>query len=202
MAKKAKAERKAKIARKTKETSIKVSLNIDGPGECCISTTIPFLDHMLELFARHGLFALTVQAEGDTEVDFHHTVEDIGICLGKAFEKSLGEKRGIVRYGHAAIPMDETLTQVTVDLSGRPHLVFNASLPKEKVGNFDLELAEEFFRSFTNHIKANIHINLIYGENLHHILEAIFKAASRALDQATSLDRRNTGIPSTKGTLE
>lgn len=202
MSKKAKTERKAKVTRKTKETSINISLNIDGPGEYQIHTPIPFLNHMLELFARHGLFELTIHAEGDTEVDFHHTVEDVGICLGKAFDKALGEKRGIARYGHAAVPMDETLAQVTVDLSGRPHLIFNANLPKEKVGDFDLELSEEFFRAFTNHIKANIHINLIYGENLHHIMEAIFKSASRALDQATSLDQRNTGIPSTKGTLE
>ncbi len=194
--------RQAKISRKTKETSIKINLNLDGQGDYKIQTPIPFLNHMLELFARHGLFDLTIRAEGDTEIDFHHTVEDIGICLGKAFEKALEEKRGIHRYGNVSLPMDETLVQVSVDLSGRPYLVFNASLPKEKAGEFDLELAEEFFRAFCNHMKATLHINLIYGENLHHILEAMFKATGRAMDQASALDQRNTAIPSTKGTLE
>jgi imidazoleglycerol-phosphate dehydratase len=156
---------------------------------------------MLELFSRHGLFDIAIEATGDTEIDFHHTVEDIGICLGKAFEKALGNREGIVRYGHAAIPMDETLAQVSIDLSGRPFLVFQAELPKGKVGEFDLELAEEFFRAFSNHLQANLHITLLYGENLHHILEAVFKAASRAMDQATALDPRAKGIPSTKGTL-
>jgi imidazoleglycerol-phosphate dehydratase len=194
--------RQAKIARKTGETSIKLSLTLDGTGEYRIETPIPFLNHMLELFARHGLFDLTIKASGDTDVDFHHTVEDIGICLGKAFQKALGEKKGIIRYGHASVPMDETLTQVTVDLSGRPFLIFKADLPKEKVGEFDLELAEEFFRSFTNHLKANLHIHLLYGENLHHILESMFKATARALRQSTALDDRQVGIPSTKGTLD
>ncbi len=194
--------RSAKVARKTGETSIKVTLELDGKGVYKIDTPIPFLNHMLELFTRHGLFDLTLEATGDTEVDFHHTVEDIGICLGKAFEEALGNKKGIARYGHAAIPMDETLTQVTVDLSGRPYLKFQAELPKEKVGEFDLELAEEFFRAFTNHIKANLHLHLFYGENLHHILESMFKATARALRQATGMDRGQTGIPSTKGTLD
>lgn len=194
--------RQAKVARKTKETSIKVNLNLDGKGKYEIHTPVPFMNHMLELFARHGLFDLTIHAEGDTAVDFHHTIEDVGICLGKAFEKSLQDKRGIVRYGHASIPMDESLAQISVDISGRPRLIFHADLPKEKVGNFDLELAEEFFRAFSNHIKATIHINLIYGDNLHHILEAMFKAMGRALDQATALDQRNPMVPSTKGTLE
>ena len=130
-----------------------------------------------------------------------HTVEDVGICLGQAFDKALKDKRGIKRYGHSSIPMDETLAEVSLDLSGRPHLVFNASIPKGKVGDFDLELAEEFFRAFANHLKATLHINLIYGENLHHIIEAIFKAVGRGIDQATMLDKRNTAIPSTKGTL-
>ena len=156
---------------------------------------------MLELFARHGLFDLDVEATGDTQIDFHHTVEDIGICLGKAFQKALGDRGGIVRYGHAVIPMDETLAQASIDISGRPFLVFRANIPKGKVGEFDLELAEEFFRAFANHLQANLHINLIYGGNLHHIVEAIFKATARALDQATALDPRSRAIPSTKGTL-
>ncbi len=194
--------RHAKVARKTTETSIRIRLEVDGKGTDDLRTPVPFLTHMLDLFARHGLFDLAIQAEGDTEVDFHHTVEDIAICLGKAFDKALGDKEGIRRYGFASIPMDEALAQVSVDLSGRPYLVFQADLPKEKVGKFDLELAEEFFRAFANHLRATLHINLLYGENLHHMIEAIFKAAGRALDQATSLDRRNPGIPSTKGTLD
>ena len=193
--------REAKISRKTKETSINLHLKLDGKGKYEIQTPVPFLNHMLELFARHGLFDLKIQAQGDTEVDFHHTVEDVGICLGQAFDKALKDKRGIKRYGHSSIPMDETLAEVSLDLSGRPHLVFNASIPKGKVGDFDLELAEEFFRAFANHLKATLHINLIYGENLHHIIEAIFKAVGRGIDQATMLDKRNTAIPSTKGTL-
>jgi imidazoleglycerol-phosphate dehydratase len=197
--------RTSKISRKTKETSIKANLNIDGQGNYDIRTPVPFLNHMLELFSRHGLFDIAIEATGDTEIDFHHTVEDIGICLGiclgKAFEKALGNREGIVRYGHAAIPMDETLAQVSIDLSGRPFLIFQAELPKGKVGEFDLELAEEFFRAFSNHLQANLHITLLYGENLHHILEAVFKAAARAMDQATALDPRAKGIPSTKGTL-
>jgi len=194
--------RHAKVARKTTETSIRIRLEVDGKGTDDLRTPVPFLTHMLDLFARHGLFDLAIQAAGDTEVDFHHTVEDIAICLGKAFDKALGDKEGIRRYGFASIPMDEALAQVSVDLSGRPYLVFQADLPKEKVGKFDLELAEEFFRAFANHLRATLHINLLYGENLHHMIEAIFKAAGRALDQATSLDRRNPGIPSTKGTLD
>lgn len=194
--------RSAKVARETGETSIKVTLNLDGKGVYKIDTPIPFLNHMLELFTRHGLFDLNLEATGDTEVDFHHTVEDAGICLGKAFAKALGNKKGIARYGHAAIPMDETLTQVTVDLSGRPYLKFQAALPKEKVGEFDLELAEEFFRAFTNHIKANLHIHLFYGENLHHILESMFKATARSLREAAGKDKGQTGVPSTKGTLD
>jgi imidazoleglycerol-phosphate dehydratase len=193
--------RKAKIVRKTKETEISVVLNIDGKGQYDINTPVPFLNHMLELFSRHGLFELVIKAAGDTDVDFHHTVEDIGICLGRAFEKGLGDKKGIRRYGHASIPMDETLAQVSIDLSGRPHLTFRAQLAAGKVGEFDLELAEEFFRALANHLKATLHINLIHGENQHHSLEAIFKATARALDQACSFDPRNTGVPSTKGAL-
>ncbi len=194
--------RSAKIDRKTGETSIKVTLKLDGKGTYKIDTPIPFLNHMLELFTRHGLFDLKLTATGDTEVDFHHTVEDVGICLGKAFDRALGDKAGIARYGHASIPMDETLTQVTVDLSGRPYLKFQADLPKEKVGEFDLELAEEFFRAFTNHIKANLHIFLFYGDNMHHILESMFKATARALRQAAGKDPAQAGIPSTKGVLD
>ena len=194
-------DRMSKISRKTTETTIKTKLNVDGRGSYKIDTPVHFLNHMLELFARHGLFDLDVEAAGDTQIDFHHTVEDIGICLGKAFQKALGNREGIVRYGHATVPMDETLAQASIDISGRPFLVFRADIPKGKVGEFDLELAEEFFRAFANHLQANLHINLIYGGNLHHIVEAIFKATARALDQATSLDPRSRNIPSTKGTL-
>lgn len=193
--------RKASIERVTKETQIKLSLSIDGKGAARICTSVPFLDHMLNLFARHGLFDLEVEAKGDIDIDFHHTVEDIGIVLGTAFGKALGGKQGIRRYGAATVPMDEALATVAVDLSGRPYLVYNVDLPKVKIGEFDVELAREFFQALANNLAANIHINVMYGDNVHHILEACFKALARAMDQATQLDERIEGVLSTKGKL-
>jgi imidazoleglycerol-phosphate dehydratase len=193
--------RSAVIERITKETQIKLSLEIDGKGDAQICTSVPFLDHMLDLFARHGLFDLKVEAHGDIDIDFHHTVEDIGIVLGSAFKEALGDKCGIRRYGQTTVPMDETLASVATDLSGRPYLVYNVDLPKVKIGEFDVELVREFFQGFVNHCGANLHINLMYGDNVHHIVEACFKAAARALDQATQLDPRIEGVMSTKGKL-
>ena len=193
--------RKATIERITRETQIKLTLDLDGTGEAKVCTSVPFLDHMLNLFARHGLFDLTVEAKGDIDIDFHHTVEDIGIVLGEALKEALGNKEGIRRYGQATVPMDETLASVAVDLSGRPCLVYNVRLPKVKIGEFDVELAKEFFQALTNNLAANIHINVMYGDNVHHILEACFKALARALDQATQMDPRIAGVMSTKGKL-
>jgi len=194
-------ERKAEVKRKTKETDISVYLKLDGRGEYKINTTVPFLDHMLSQIAKHGFFDLEINAKGDTDVDYHHTVEDVGIALGDAFKKALGEKEGIRRYGHAVIPLNEALSMVSVDISGRPYIVYNVAMPKEKVGEFDVELTEEFFRAFANSSGMSLHINVMYGNNLHHIIESIFKAAARALDEATSIDERVKGIPSTKGKL-
>jgi imidazoleglycerol-phosphate dehydratase len=194
-------ERKAEVKRKTKETDISIYLKLDGKGEYKINTTVPFLDHMLSQIAKHGFFDLEISAKGDTEVDYHHTVEDVGIALGEAFKKALGEKEGIRRYGHAVIPLNEALSMVTVDISGRPYIVYNVKMPKEKVGEFDVELTEEFFRAFANSSGMSLHINVMYGNNLHHIIESIFKAAARALDEATAIDERVKGIPSTKGKL-
>lgn len=193
--------RTAEIERITSETKITLKLAIDGSGMVAIRTTVPFLDHMLHLFARHGLFDLTVEAHGDIDIDFHHTVEDIGIVLGEAFRQALGDKKGIVRYGTARIPMDETLADVSVDLSGRPYLVYNVALPKVKVGDFDAELAKEFFQAFANTCGCNLHLNLLYGDNVHHIIEACFKGFGRALDAATRQDTRLNGVMSTKGVL-
>ncbi len=193
--------RSADIERITTETEIKLKLNIDGNGSAAIQTTVPFLDHMLNLFSRHGLFDLDIEARGDTDIDFHHLVEDLGIVLGEAFRKALGDKKGIVRYGNSRIPMDETLADITVDLSGRPYLVYNLDLPKVKVGNFDVELAKEFFQAFANSCACNLHINLIYGDNIHHIIEACFKGFGRALDSATKFDSRVDGVMSTKGVI-
>ena len=193
--------RKATIERVTKETQIKLSLEIDGTGESKICTSVPFLDHMLDLFARHGLFNLQVDARGDIDIDFHHTVEDIGIVLGQALKEALGDKKGIRRYGQASVPMDETLASVAVDISGRPYLVFHVSLPKVKIGEFDVELVREFFQAVANNLGANIHVNVMYGDNVHHMVEACFKAFARAMDQATQVDPRIEGVMSTKGTL-
>ncbi len=193
--------RKATLERVTKETQIRLSLAIDGRGDAKICTSVPFLDHMLDLFARHGLFDLEVEAKGDIDIDFHHTVEDIGIVLGEAFRQALGDKKGIRRYGQGSVPMDEALANVTVDLSGRPYLVYNVELPKVKIGEFDVELAKEFFQALTNNLGANIHFNVLYGANVHHILEACFKALARAFDLATQVDSRIEGVMSTKGKL-
>ena len=193
--------RYAELERITKETRIKLSLEVDGCGEGAICTSVPFLDHMLNLFARHGLFDLEIEACGDIDIDFHHTVEDIGIVLGEAFKRALADKKGIRRYGQATVPMDETLAAVAVDISGRPFLVYNVRLPKVKIGEFDVELAREFFQAFANHCGLNLHVNVMYGENVHHILEACFKAVARAMDTATQLDPRVQGVMSTKGVL-
>jgi len=193
--------RKAKIERKTLETGVELELVIDGSGEHDISTGIPFFDHMLTHIARHGFFDLKVSATGDTEVDFHHSVEDIGICLGQAFKIALDGYKGIVRYGNALVPMDEALVSVAMDIGGRPHLVFNAKIERAKVGDFDTELVEEFLKAFSNHLGCNLHVNAMYGSNTHHIIEAIFKALAKALDAATMIDKRVTGVLSTKGKI-
>lgn len=194
--------RSAKIERQTKETEICVELNLDGSGKQQISTPAPFFSHMLSALTRHGFFDLSVAAKGDIEIDAHHTVEDVGICLGEAFKKALGDKTGIRRFGRGTMPMHEALASVIIDFSGRPFLVFNVDLPKAQIGNFETELVEEFFIAFCNHSGANIHVNLAYGDNLHHIIEVIFKAFGRALDEATSIDPRIDGVLSTKGSLE
>jgi len=194
-------KRAAEIVRKTKETDITLKLTLNGEGRSTISTGIPFLNHMLELFTKHGLFDLKLKAKGDLEVDFHHTVEDIGICLGQAFAKALGDKRGIRRYGEATIPMDEALTTVAVDLSGRSFLAYNVKIRRIKIGNFNAGLVKEFFRAFVDQADLTLHINLLYGEDIHHSIEAIFKAFARAMRQATEPDLRVKGIPSTKGRL-
>ncbi len=193
--------RSASINRKTAETDIQLSLNIDGSGQSTIATGVGFLDHMLTLLAKHGLFDLTVKCNGDVHVDAHHTTEDIGICLGMAFDQALGDKKGITRYGHMVLPMEETLVTVAVDLSGRNYVVFQAPMPSEKIGEFDSELVEDFWYSFASNSKCNYHTLLHYGRNTHHIAEAIFKASARALRIATTIDARQTGVPSTKGVL-
>jgi len=193
--------RKGKISRTTKETEIKVDLNLDGLGKHKISTSIPFLDHMLSLLAAHGLFDLVIQARGDTAVDFHHTVEDIGICLGGALKQALGGKEGVGRYGSAFVPMDESLASVHVDLSGRPHLVYHVPLRKRKIGDFDTELVKEFFQALVNNAGITLHAQVVYGNNGHHMVESLFKACGRALRQAVSKDEKVRGVPSTKGRL-
>lgn len=189
------------IERNTKETQISLSLNIDGEGQADIQTPVPFLNHMLDATARHGHFDLTVNAAGDVEIDDHHTTEDVGICLGQAIQGALGDKRGIKRYGNAFVPMDETLAQVVIDLSNRPHLEFRAEFPSQKVGTFDTELVHEFFWKLALEARMNLHVIVHYGTNTHHIIEAIFKAFTKALDEATQIDPRVKGVPSTKGML-
>jgi imidazoleglycerol-phosphate dehydratase len=193
--------RKAVSERKTKETNIRVELDLDGTGITSITTPLPFLSHMLEQIGRHGAIDLSVVAEGDVEIDGHHTTEDVGIVLGKAVLDALGDRHGIRRYGSATLPMDEALVTAALDLSGRPFFVFRVPLPKAKLGNWDVELAEVFFEAFARTAQANLHIRLVEGSNLHHIVEVSFKAFSKALRQAVELDPRATGIPSTKGTL-
>ena len=194
--------RTATIKRDTKETQIRLELNLDGTGRADIATGCGFLDHMLELFARHGDFDLTVACHGDTQVDCHHSVEDIGICLGKAFTQALGDKRGITRYGQFLLPMDETLVLSAVDLSGRDYLSCAVDLPTAKVGDFDTELAKEFWLGFIRNCPGSLHIRQLAGENTHHILEAVFKGTGRALKEAVAFDPKHLqDIPSTKGTL-
>jgi len=193
--------RSGEIERNTKETQVKVSLLLDGGGDCRAETGVGFLDHMLDLVARHGLFDLVIAATGDTHVDAHHTVEDVGICLGKAIAKALGDRAGIARFGDAALPMEDALAQVAIDLGGRGACQFNVTFPAEKIGDFDSALAEEFFRAVALNAGMNLHVNVPYGRNAHHICEAIFKGFARALDQATRIDPRRKGVPSTKGTL-
>lgn len=194
--------RQAEITRKTAETAIRAALNLDGKGAASVATDVGFFDHMLNHLARHSLMDIEVEAEGDLHIDAHHTVEDVGICLGQAFAKALGEAHGIVRYGHAVVPMDETLAEAAVDVSGRPFLHFEADLPKASVGAFDAELAEEFFRAFAVNGRITLHVVVRYGSNVHHIIEGIFKAVARALGSAVALDSRVEGAPSTKGMLE
>lgn len=193
--------RSATIERNTSETRINMSLTLDGTGKYEVKTSVPFLDHMLSLMAKHGHFDLHAHAKGDIEVDYHHTVEDVGIVLGQAFKQSLGDMKGIRRYGEAKVPMDEAMAEAVVDISGRPNLVYNVKLPKGKVGEFDVELAYDFFKALTNHAQLTLHMNVPYGENLHHIIEAMFKAFGRAMDAATEIDNRYLSVPSTKGML-
>lgn len=194
-------KRESRVERKTDEVSVSVELNIDGTGKYDIDTGIPFFDHMLNQLSRHGYFDIFIKAEGDTDIDFHHTVEDVGLALGEAFSNALSDKKGITRFSHAFMPFDESLAFAAVDLSGRPYLVFRADMPKSKVGDFDVELTEEFFKSFSGKTACNLHIELKYGTNLHHNIEAMFKAVARALDRATAIDSRSDNIPSTKGKL-
>ncbi|MBN1916535.1 MAG: imidazoleglycerol-phosphate dehydratase HisB [Verrucomicrobia bacterium] len=201
MARKASKKRVAKLARKTKETSIELSLALDGTGKTRIATTIPFFDHMLELLAVHGLFDLTLKAKGDTDVDDHHLVEDVGIVLGKALAGALGDKQGIVRYGSATVPMDEALATGVVDLSGRPYLRYAVELSSKKIKQFEVQLLEEFLRAFAFNSQMTLHVMLEAGRNTHHCVEAVFKAIGRALDAATRLDPRRAGVPSSKGML-
>jgi imidazoleglycerol-phosphate dehydratase len=193
--------RSAQIERSTAETRIRVDLTIDGRGRGQVRTKIPFFDHMLTLFARHSLCDLAVEADGDIEVDFHHTVEDTGIVLGQAFQKAMGDKRGIRRYGHAYLPMDETLSRVVIDFSGRPFLEFRAPQKVASIGNFPFQLVEEFLRGFSVHAACNLHVEILYGRDAHHLAESVFKGLAKAVDQACQLDPRVEGVPSTKGML-
>ena len=194
-------ERRADVRRKTKETDVRVKLNLDGSGKSQISIGLPFLEHMLELFAKHGLFDLHVTCNGDLEIDDHHSVEDIAITLGQALGQALADKAGINRYGEAVVPMDEALCRAVIDLSGRFYLVYEVPTKRQKIGNFSVELAEHFWRSFAETAKFNLHIDCLRGRNTHHILEGTFKASARALRQAVDLNSRVSGVPSTKGSL-
>jgi len=193
--------RSAKTERKTKETQITAELDIDGGGAAEIQTGIPFFNHMLEIFTRHGLFDIKIQAKGDIEIDYHHTVEDVGLTLGQAFKEALGDKQGISRFGEATVPLDEALAQVVVDLSGRPYLAYNVKIRTGRVGDFDTDLPHEFFQALVNQLGMNLHMNVTQGENPHHIIEACFKALARAMGKATRMDERIKGVLSTKGSL-
>ena len=194
-------KRSGTVKHKTKETEITAIIDIDGSGKAEIETGMPFFNHMLDSFSRHGLFDIKVEAKGDLEVDYHHTVEDVGLVLGEAFKKALGDKQGIRRFGEASCPLDETLAKVVIDLSGRPYLSYNVKIRPGRVGTFDTDLPHEFYAAFANQIGMNLHIDVIRGENPHHIIEACFKAFARAMDMATALDERITGVLSTKGSL-
>jgi imidazoleglycerol-phosphate dehydratase len=193
--------RTATVERSTRETQIKLQLNLDGTGVGSWKTGVGFFDHMLELFTRHGALDLSVEAKGDLHVDQHHTVEDVGICLGQAVRQALGDKAGIRRYGHFTLPMEETLATTAIDLSGRYYLVFQAPFASQKIGDFDSELVEDFWQAFAANALCNLHVMVHYGRNSHHIAEAIFKSSARALRMAIEADPRLTGVPSTKGTL-
>jgi len=197
----ARAGRRASVVRKTKETDIRLDLVLDGAGRYSVSTGVPFLDHMLELFTRHGFFDLTVRAAGDVHVDYHHTVEDVGLVLGQAVREALGDKAGIRRFGEAAVPLDEALVQTVVDLSGRPFLVYDVKIAQQKIGSFDVELVHDFLLALVNQAGMNLHVRMLSGRNPHHIVEATFKGLARALDLATQRDGRVAGVLSTKGTL-
>ncbi len=194
-------ERTAKVERKTTETEISMEINLDGSGKGEISTTIPFFDHMLTLLAKHGFFDLIVKGYGDTDVDYHHLVEDVGICFGELIKKALGDRKGIVRYGSAVVPMDESLSHVNMDISGRPYLIFNVDFDNKKVRDFDPLLFKEFFKAVSDHGEITLHINVMYGKNPHHIIESIFKSFARSLNRAVSIDARISGVMSTKGSL-
>jgi len=194
-------KRTAETERKTKETTIRLTLDLDGEGKTRISTGVGFLDHMLDLLARHAYLDLAVQAEGDTKVDDHHTVEDVGVCLGDALKQALGDKKGIQRFGSVSVPMEEARADVSVDLSGRPYLIYQTTKLPEKVGTFDTELTREFLGALATHGGMNLHVSVPYGENGHHIMEAIFKALAKALAQAIRPEEREKGVPSTKGVL-
>lgn len=194
--------RESTIVRETKETSITVSIKLDGEGKSDVSTGVGFFDHMLDHLAKHGLFDIDVQAKGDLEIDSHHTVEDIGICLGQAFLNAVGEPVGLTRFGHAVLPMDEALAEVAIDFSGRPYFVYQAELPRTSVGEFDAELAEEFFRAFAMNARISLHVRLHYGSNVHHCIEVMFKTFAKSLSRSLAIDKRIQGVPSTKGKLE
>lgn len=193
--------RTGRVERKTKETEIVASVDLEGSGKTNIETGMPFFNHMLDSFSRHGLFDIELRARGDLEVDYHHTVEDVGLALGEAFKKALGDKQGIRRFGEASCPLDETLAKVVIDLSGRPYLSYNVKIRPGRVGSFDTDLPHEFYAAFTNQLGMNLHIDVIRGENPHHIIEACFKAFARAMDMATGFDERIRGVLSTKGSL-
>lgn len=194
-------ERTSTVKRYTNETKIDLTFGVDGEGKTSLETGVPFLSHMLDLFAKHGQFDLSVDAKGDIEVDGHHTTEDIGICIGQALREALGDKKGIKRYGNAFVPMDEALAQVVIDLSNRPHLEMRAEFPAQQVGTFDVELVHEFLWKLALETRMNLHVIVHYGKNTHHMIEAVFKALGRALDEATTIDPRVKGVPSTKGML-
>ena len=194
-------QRTAQVKRKTGETDVELTLNLDGKGKSNISTGVGFLDHMLDLFTKHALIDLTIRASGDQRVDDHHTVEDVGICLGQALKDALGDKKGITRFASTSVPMQESLADIAIDISGRPALVFNVNFNTNRIGNFDASLVREFLEAFSANAGINLHVNVSYGSNAHHIVEAIFKGLAKALDRAIKIDERMEGVPSTKGTM-